>query len=649
MTYLAPQPKFKAFYPGTALPLIGGKLYSYIAGTTTPQNTYKDSAGTLNANPVILNASGECDLWLGAFVYKFVLKDIFDNTIWTVDNIQSIDSLVAAAANATQNVSSVLALRSVTPSYIGQQFNLLGHTLPGVGGGVFYYAGTVANTSSDNDGTIIVSSVGGVFYQFIRKDCGDLYVEMFGARGDGATDDQPKIQAALNNLPFGTALFLTQGKTYRIGSALTVPAGKSIIGKYGATSAASGVPCLIGDLAVSPIITLDGGGASSSVGAIGFTVDRQAGSVPAGSVGVLIQNSNQPLICDIFSRRSAITISINGNAQVNVSVNLVRVNTSAATDTHVFIQDSVETHFDHCRFGRNGGVDVNCNSYFKIDGNVVDTVSFIGCQFNMSAATATFMGYWSSYTNPNGIFKFVGCHGENMLNVFGSDAASSPQRIQVSGANSFTATNNLFTGFTGAQLSELMISGGNIINCGSGVTFDQIKNMNVVGNRFVGPVVLNACGGVFNDNTCFTGVTSQGTMVGFTAIGNVLDGAAQVWTDTSTGSRTIHSNNPVTSANNLLTPQIFGGEFVQFGGAPKLAFKQITGFANGSGTVSISHTIPNGAFNIEDIQCFTKNGSAQAVPMVLTFFDATGVVFTGALAGGAYRMFITYTAGNAAW
>ena len=41
-------------------PLVGGKIFTFIAGTSTPQNTFSDSVGVVpNTNPVILNASGQ--------------------------------------------------------------------------------------------------------------------------------------------------------------------------------------------------------------------------------------------------------------------------------------------------------------------------------------------------------------------------------------------------------------------------------------------------------------------------------------------------------------------------------------------------------------------------------------------------------------
>lgn len=70
-------------------PLSGGKLYSYQSGTTTPQVTYTDSSGgTPNANPVILDANGEADIWLDPTLsYKFVLRDSTDVDQFMTDNV----------------------------------------------------------------------------------------------------------------------------------------------------------------------------------------------------------------------------------------------------------------------------------------------------------------------------------------------------------------------------------------------------------------------------------------------------------------------------------------------------------------------------------------------------------------------------------
>lgn len=83
-------PKFQAF-DSNGDPLSGGKLYSYISGTTTAKATYPTladaEAGTnANANPVILDSRGEANVVLTGS-YKLVLKTSADSQLWSVDAV----------------------------------------------------------------------------------------------------------------------------------------------------------------------------------------------------------------------------------------------------------------------------------------------------------------------------------------------------------------------------------------------------------------------------------------------------------------------------------------------------------------------------------------------------------------------------------
>lgn len=80
------------FFDDNGNPLAGGKIYTYAAGTSTPKATYTDaSAGTPNANPVILDAAGRANIWISGS-YKIVVKTSADVTISTTDNITSFAS-----------------------------------------------------------------------------------------------------------------------------------------------------------------------------------------------------------------------------------------------------------------------------------------------------------------------------------------------------------------------------------------------------------------------------------------------------------------------------------------------------------------------------------------------------------------------------
>jgi parallel beta-helix repeat protein len=77
----------------SGVPLSGAKLYSYAAGTTTPQATYTDaSLGTPEANPVVCDSSGRAVAWMNSALgdYKLILKDSADSdTYFSQDNLDA--------------------------------------------------------------------------------------------------------------------------------------------------------------------------------------------------------------------------------------------------------------------------------------------------------------------------------------------------------------------------------------------------------------------------------------------------------------------------------------------------------------------------------------------------------------------------------
>jgi hypothetical protein len=88
MASLSPTPKLQ-FFGTDGLPLVGGKLFTYAAGTTTPLASYTDYTGvTANTNPVILDSTGSASVWLpDTTSYKYVLKTAADVTLYTVDYV----------------------------------------------------------------------------------------------------------------------------------------------------------------------------------------------------------------------------------------------------------------------------------------------------------------------------------------------------------------------------------------------------------------------------------------------------------------------------------------------------------------------------------------------------------------------------------
>lgn len=181
---LSPSPK-QQFFDANGAPLVGGKLYSYTAGTTSPLATYVDSAGTTtNTNPIILDSRGEANVWLGANTYKLALYSATDVLIWTVDDI----------TGAATDTLAVLAASGGSA--------LIGYLPSGTG--------AVATTVQTK----------------LRE---TVSVKDFGAVGDGVTDDKAALQSAIDYCITNQKKLIIPVGTYSISAPL-------IIGKWSGTA-----------------------------------------------------------------------------------------------------------------------------------------------------------------------------------------------------------------------------------------------------------------------------------------------------------------------------------------------------------------------------------------------------------------------------
>lgn len=114
-----------AFLDSQGVVLKSGKIYTYVAGSTTPSATYTDSTQTVpNANPIILGSDGKSStqIWLvSGNKYKFIITDSSDNQIGPpLDNISGINDV-------NNNPSEWLA-SGLVPTYVSAtQFTVLGN------------------------------------------------------------------------------------------------------------------------------------------------------------------------------------------------------------------------------------------------------------------------------------------------------------------------------------------------------------------------------------------------------------------------------------------------------------------------------------------------------------------------------------------
>lgn len=232
-------PQGKQYFENSAgQPLAGGRLYTFLAGTSTPKATYADQAATVpNANPITLDARGEALVyWSGA--YKVELRDAANSLLWTVDNI-FLDagefifdgSPISAFFKSKNNlvVDSIAALRAVDKTKFTRTF-VTGYYTVGDGGGGSYWYDPSDVASADNGGTIIVAADGGRWKATTQS---PVSFEVFGARGDGVVDDTARMQAAL--LCGATLITAAPEKTYKTTDTLFLKANNTVVDFNGST------------------------------------------------------------------------------------------------------------------------------------------------------------------------------------------------------------------------------------------------------------------------------------------------------------------------------------------------------------------------------------------------------------------------------
>lgn len=89
-TQLSPAPVLRV-YDNSGNLAISGKIYTYVAGTSIPIETYTDATGTTpHTNPIVLNSRGECAMWLAPNqAYKLVAYDANDVLLWSSDYVMA--------------------------------------------------------------------------------------------------------------------------------------------------------------------------------------------------------------------------------------------------------------------------------------------------------------------------------------------------------------------------------------------------------------------------------------------------------------------------------------------------------------------------------------------------------------------------------
>jgi len=395
------------FFDNNGNPLVGGKLYTYAAGTTTPQATYTSSSGNVaNLNPIILNAGGRVpsEIWLtDGFVYKFVLYDANNVLIGSWDNIIGINSNFVnfttseeiQTATAGQTVFT-LATMSYQPgtnslvvyvdgvnqyegstySYVETDSTTVTFTSGLHVGAVVKFVSVETLTTIGSNAVVIAyepAGTGAVTTNVQDKLRETISAKNYGAVGDGVTDDTTAIQNALNAAQNKTLLFVGN-ETYNY-SQLTVKSNTNLIT----------CGCTFNRIAAS---TTAGFVFENDVNVDSLSITTPGGS--GGDKGVLIKGSNV-----VFGKLSVTATAQGVYNSTNYAVEIESV-PSGTKLSNIVVNNFYCKYFSTAMFIKNVElmtVNAALSEYFRLAFYLRDvsrsTFDNVTCVFTSSASYGT--------------------------------------------------------------------------------------------------------------------------------------------------------------------------------------------------------------------------------------------------------------------
>jgi hypothetical protein len=399
------------FFDNSGVILSGGLVYTYAAGTTTPQTTYTTSAGNVaHTNPIVLDSAGRVasggEIWLtDAVAYKFVLKTSAAVTIGTYDNV-------------TGNAS-------------------------GVASGI--YAAFAAPSGSSLIGYLPAGAVPTTVQAKLRQ---SINAVDFGVTANGSTDDTAAMQAAINySISSDLRLILPAG-SIKITAPLTINLPCQIQGQGRDQTK------LIVTSAFSTVLYLNGGNAGINIDILDLQIDTQGYDTRCVLVSPQIA-SLWPITfqnCQFYGTRSGGLVDTSGI--LNTFIHCQFFANGASTVAINFIDNSQNSTIESCLFfGLGKGVVISTAGGVPCEG-----IRILNSVFACPKTSVT-IGGASGYT------KLIGNIFDQVLNEY---------VVYITAGSYLTEmTNNYFGGAVGNTSALLFIDPGTFGQTIIGNTFAQ--------------------------------------------------------------------------------------------------------------------------------------------------------------------------------
>ena len=478
------------FFDNNGIPLAGGLLYSYSAGTSTPLATYTSISGNIaNSNPIVLDSAGRVpnEIWITVgFGYKFILQTANAVQIASWDNIPSNApspfandaSSIAYEEGYTVNAGSFVVGSSYQIASIGTtNFVAIGAATNTVG--VYF---TATGIGSGTGTAKLSQSVQSKLQQTVS-------VLDFGADPTGVTDSSTAFQAAINA---ASVVNMTSG-TFLISNTVTIPSNRVINIEGTNIVANTGSNPLFKTAVAATSININGGGQVNISGT-------------ASSFLQCIGATNQPT--SFANYASAITL--NGLRISSTSIGLfldlqLAVREVFVTNCYIYTENGINSS------GANVAIYVANSEIFGSTG----AAGTYGVKLRSPGGTSYFNQGWT----------FVNCTLDNFINTFDiSDIfvfqVTSCYIGCVSTGYTFNFTYNANTTHT----EEIMIGAGTVLAgpvifnnySGGGTTFrTNFSNFQMLLTNQTGFTLGNNCGEITINDGRFT--SSGGSNVGINA------------------------------------------------------------------------------------------------------------------------------------